>query len=432
MTADTDVDVTPPPRPRRRRRAGLVLAAVVTGLVGLAVPAEAGIPEIPERGSTAPGHPPVSSCTSEFVEECRYPTEGYRVRAACSSLAPWTEARGISTFPIDGHAATEWFWRANTDQWSEWKPQMRLPVGSLHPRDTKVEYRPTGPGLTLYKGDTPASGDEARTVTVAMPSDASGTAEFYWERSWADHVKLGEAPVVDGRASFRIPPGAIVAGSNQAVLAAYSGDAQYPAMRTSSGGISVQKPTARPVVTTPFTHVTPGTDAELTVTLPYAEGPVDVMEGDRVVGTVEMHGGRGWLAVPLSEGEHELRVVHRGDARYLPGESATTTVTVFAPSIELESTTLQPGEELRATATLPSAASGRVQFLMTWPGNMAGIGSADVVDGKATFTIPVDRIGTGTFGLAADHRGGNGFMPSRTEPTTFTIGAADTATTSMG
>lgn len=443
MTADPTADVvTSPEKPDRRsrrvlHRAGLLTSAVIAGFVGFAVPAEAtDTYTMPVRGSAYSGTAPVSACSSEFVEEYRYPTEGYRITGSCRSLADWTEARAVSNWPTHAYNATEWFGYVQRDYWSDFRAQVRLPVGTLHPRDTEIEYRPAGTGVRLWTGNRPATGDEERTVTVTTPSDASGHVEIWWEKSFGTHLKITEGSISGGRTDLRIPLGAIEAGSNQAIFATFGGDATYPAMRTSAGGIEVKQPTARPTLSLPYTHVPAGTDTEVTVSLPHAEGPVDVVdgaEGDRTVGTVEMRGGRGILTTSLAEGEHQLRAVHRGDTRFLPGESDPVTMTVFEPRIEVESATLQPGDTLRATATLPVAASGRVQFLLTWPGNMAGIGSADVVDGTATFSVPVDRIGAGTFGLAADHRGGDGFMPSRSEPVTISIsgtaGAAETPTT---
>ena len=427
MSADTTP--TPPQRRRHLRRAAVLSGTIVAACLGLAAPATADERGLPVRGSAYAGTAPVSACTSEFVEEYRYPTEGYRVRGACTSLADWTEARAVSDYPAPAYNATEWFGDVDQDYWSDFRAQMRLPVGTLHPRGTTIEYRPTGSGMRLWTGTRPATPEQDRPVTVTMPSDASGGVALYWARIGGEHVLLDEGWIENGRIDLRIPSGAVEAGTDQQVYAAYRGGDAYPAMRTPSVGVSVDKPAAGPAlaVRSPYTHIPAGTDAELEVTLPFAEGPVDVVAGGRTLGTVQMRGGRGILTAALPEGEHVLRAVHPGDGRYRPGESAPTTVTVFEPRITVESPTLRAGETLRATATLPAGASGRVQFLLTWPGNMAGIGSADLVDGTATFAIPADRIGAGTFGLAVDHRGGAGFLPSRSEPVTVTIAAASAA-----
>lgn len=425
LTADTTVDVTPA-TPRRRhdlRRAGLLSIVIVAGFLGLGVSAEAAETTRPIRGTAHTGIPPVSTCTSEFVEEYKYPNEGYRVRASCTSLADWTEARGISTYPYDGHNQTEWFDQSNRIYWSEWNVQWRLPVGSLHPRDTKIEYRPDGDGMTLYTGSGRTTPDQDHPVAVTMPSNREGTVALFWKRPDGSTQQLDSATLAGGRAEMRIPTGAVEGGYQQ-VFATYQGSAAHEAIRTSSTGVTVEKAVPRFGLSGPYTHIPLGTSGQLTVSLPHAEGPIAIVDGDRTVGTVEMQAGRGILSTSLPEGEHQLRAVHRGDTRYLPGESEPVTLTVFEPRIEVESGTLQPGETLRATVSLPSEASGHVQFLLTWPGNMAGIGTADLVDGRATFSIAVDRIGTGRFGLAVDHRGGGGFMPFRSEPAMFTIGVA--------
>jgi hypothetical protein len=167
LTADTTVDVTPAtPRQRRHlRRAGLLSTVIVAGFLGLAVPAEATETTLPIRGTAHTGTPPVSTCTSEFVEEYKYPNEGYRVRASCTSLADWTEARGISTYPYDGHNETEWFDQTGRDHWSEWNVQWRLPVGSLHPRGHEDRVPARGrrdDPLHRFRSDDPRPGPPRR------------------------------------------------------------------------------------------------------------------------------------------------------------------------------------------------------------------------------------------------------------------------------
>jgi hypothetical protein len=189
-------------------------------------------------------------------------------------------------------------------------------------------------------------------------------------------------------------------------------------------------------ITASSTEVYVGQPPTLTVQMPSnATGSVgfydeDQPGTDKGIGTADLVDGVATLTTPtktLALGVHYIHASYGGQGRYLPNDSNVVTITV---SRALPSMVLTPGATLvyfggpqpTLSLRMPSNATGYVGFYdEDQPGTDKGIGTADLVDGVATFTMPARTLTLGTHHIHASYGGDGRYLPNDSNMVTVTV-----------
>ena len=392
----------------------LALAGTATGLViaSSSQPASASV-FVDDRATT--GNAPTNNCQVTYYPEMQYPYDGYRLKASCSQFADFTKARGVSTYPYTPHNETEWFTQVGKTFTSAWK--IKMPI--VHPHDmVEMEYAASGSGINLYTGSGRMTFGQSATVEVTMPQDASGTIGLYYYASHGQPATITTAPVAGGVTRVTIPAGALPAGQHQ-VFASFFGSGQYPGMRTANIAYTVAPAATKVQLTSNPNNIPLGQSPALTADVGAgATGEVTFVDrntlgSDSVVGTAPVVNGKAILtkfnrAIPL--GDRAFQASYSGDANHSAAWSNEITLRFFQVGLSVANPTPGPNDTLNATATLPVEATGNVQFRLVFPnGNMTMFPSVPLVNGKAEFSLPVAKIGSGSFKLVAHYFGGGAY-----------------------
>jgi hypothetical protein len=237
-------------------------------------------------------------------------------------------------------------------------------------------------------GSPSAFGQPVTLMAMVMQSGATGSVDFY-----DGATRLGGAPVSNGASAQLVVPQ--FGAGNHSITAVFTGTGGWGNSTSSALIQTVEK--AKPVisVTSSANPAISPASVGLTASLSpaWSGATVQLMDGQTVLGSGSAASGVFSLNVALSPGAHTITAVCTGDANLDPAISApltqtvqaNTTITVSAPS----SQTFY-GQPVTYTASVaPAAASGTVQFL----DNYAPAGSAPVVNGAATLTLPLPAAG---------------------------------------
>lgn len=224
------------------------------------------------------------------------------------------------------------------------------------------------------------------TATVT-PAAATGAVEFY-----DGAAQLGGATVSGGTAQLTLSQ---LGAGTHTITAQFAGTSAYAGSTSPAATQIVNK--ATPVITVTSSAnpvVSPGSVTfSANMTPAWNGATLQVMDGQTVLGSVSAPTGVMSVTVALPTGVHAITAVCPGDANLNQASSAVlnqtvqsnTTVTVSAPS----SRTFYGQPVTFTAAVTPVAATGTVQFL---DGGVPA-GSAPVVNGAATFTLPLPLAG---------------------------------------
>jgi sugar lactone lactonase YvrE len=242
--------------------------------------------------------------------------------------------------------------------------------------------------LALTGGGSPSTFGQSVTFTATITPAAAGGPIYFYD----GYTQIGTAQVNNGTATFTAT--GLTAGTHS-ITAGYAGTSTYASSASPAVTQTVNK--ATPVVTVTSSAnpvVSPGSvtfSASMTPT--WSGATLQVMDGQTVLGSASASTGTISVTATLTPGVHTITAICPGDANLNQAAStvlnqtvqANTTVTVSAPA----SRTFY-GQPVTYTASVsPAAASGTVQFL----DNYAPAGSAPVVNGVATLTLPLPPAG---------------------------------------
>lgn len=257
------------------------------------------------------------------------------------------------------------------------------------------------PALTLTANTSSAKVGQAVAFTASTASNATGTVTFYNGNS-----SIGTATIVSGAATLNVQ---FDTAQNYVINAIYSGNAQYNGAPSNVQPISIGR-WATPVgLSLSATELEAGNPLTLTTDLPAdATGTVTFSIGGNSVGTASVVGGvitsTATLSVPMNNaGSFVIQALYSGDAKYLPGSSASKGVLV-SPStttlvLEASQTEVTVDESTLFTVRLPAGATGTVLFFAgTDPLN-----AVTVVDGIAA--LPISYGDAGVRSISAKYLG---------------------------
>ncbi|GAA2248772.1 hypothetical protein GCM10010401_23210 [Rarobacter faecitabidus] len=252
-------------------------------------------------------------------------------------------------------------------------------------------------------------------VTASVPTGATGTVQF---KNGTEN--LGAPVNVTSGSASRTLSGLALGGYS--ITAVYSGDAAYETATSGAKTFTIVKRTATVGLTASSASVDVGTAVTLTATVPNdATGTVQFKNGTEDLGTPQGVTS-GTAALTLSDlplGANSITAVYSGDGNYEPATSSAQTVTVNKKTsstiLQASATTLDEGESVTLTATVPLDGTGTVQFF----DGTSPVGDAvTVAAGKAEITLL--GVVAGAHEYTAVYSGDSVYLSSNSAPVTVT------------
>ena len=255
---------------------------------------------------------------------------------------------------------------------------------------TTVTVTKSTPTVTLISSKNPSAANEVVIFTATVPSGATGTMTF------TDGATIiGISPVTNGTSA--VTDSTLTAGTH-IITASYVGDSNFNAATSAPLTQTVDKATPSlppPSVSNP-TEQYGGTETITETVPPGVSGPVTFYNGSDPIGTAPIVNGTATITVPnLPIGSNPITATTPGDANNNPATSPVTIITVtkttpVLPPPAVSNPNPLPNTPVTITETVPPGVTGPVTF--TNGGTV--IGTAPVVNGTATITVPSLPIGS--------------------------------------
>ena len=281
----------------------------------------------------------------------------------------------------------------------------------------------TAPTVTVTSSLNPSIINQAVTFTAITPSGATGTVTFF-----DGTTVLGTGTLTNGQAT--LTTSTLIVGSHT-ITVSYSGDTNNSASTSVPLTQIVNK--ATPVIPPPVvssSNLPTNTPETITETVPTGvTGTVTFSNGSTTLGTATIVSGVATITVPsLPVGTVSITATTSGDANNNPATSSPTIVTVTAPAPTLvapivSSNNPAPNTPVTITEPIPSGVSGPVSF---YDGSTL-LGTAPVVNGSATLTVPSLPLGSNSITASATNTATT--LPIVSPPTQVTVAKVTTAIT---
>ena len=287
---------------------------------------------------------------------------------------------------------------------------------------------PASTTVVLGFSPEPVAGEEVTLTATVSGSDGvpTGVAEFYGPTG-----RLGEAPLVDGRATLvrSLPAGSHEMGTS------YGGDARhrvgdFDAHWPFVVADSVDRPTTT-TLTASASTVETGDTVTLTARVASATGGHPVGDVAFVADGVELGrapltGGSAVLTVAgLPVGSHAVTAAFVATPTHVASSSAPVGVAVVPEPLVATTTTLAvsdttptEADTVTLTATV-AAAEGTATGEVAFTAGATALGSATLVEGVATFTT--SDLAVGSHHVAAGYSGSATHASSSSAPVTVTV-----------
>jgi hypothetical protein len=308
----------------------------------------------------------------------------------------------ISNLPLGTNQIT-----ASTPGDSNNNPAVSPPVS--------VTVGKTVPTVAVTSSLNPSIVNQAVTFTATAPTGATGTITFL------DGATIfGTGGLTNGLATFTTST--LIVGSHT-ITVSYGGDTSNSPATSAPLTQVVNK--ATPVIPPPVVSSStppPNTPVTITETVPPGvTGTVTFSNGSTPIGTAPIVGGVATITVPsLPIGTNPITATTSGDTNNNPVTSGATVVTVtpltpvlVAPIVS--SNTPPPNTPVTITEPIPPGVSGPVSI---FDGSTL-LGTAPIINGQATLTVPSLPIGVNQITVTATNTSTSGTITS--PPTQVTV-----------
>jgi hypothetical protein len=253
------------------------------------------------------------------------------------------------------------------------------------------------------------------TITEAVPSGVSGPVTFY-----NDGTPIGTAPIIGGVATITVTN--LPVGSDP-ITASTPGDANNNPATSPATTVTVTKPSSTVTLASSLNPSSYGQAVVFTATLSSssATGTVTFTDGATPLGTAPVTNGQAAITTSsLATGTHTITASYAGDTNYGAATSNPLTQIVnkgtpTLPPPSVSNPTEQYGGTETITETVPPGVSGPVTF---YDGGTP-IGTAPVVNGTATITVP--DLPVGSHPITASTPGDTNNNPATSPATTITV-----------
>jgi hypothetical protein len=278
------------------------------------------------------------------------------------------------------------------------------------------------PPVTVTTSGPSTSGGSV-TITTTLPPGTTGTVTVS-----SGGVTLGSGTVNPTTGTVVISTTSLPVGTDP-ITASFGGDTN----NNPATGSTTQTVTGAASTVSLASSVNPSSvdqSVTFTATIPAnATGTVTFFDGLTILGTGAVSKGTAMLTTStLTAGSHTITASYGGDTNNNPASSAPLTqivnrVTPVLPPPVVSSPTLPINTPETITETVPPGVTGTVTF----SNGSTPLGSAPIVGGVATITVPslpqgVDSITASTSGDANDN-------PAISPPTTVIVGKVATVVT---
>jgi hypothetical protein len=274
------------------------------------------------------------------------------------------------------------------------------------------------PTVAVTSSLNPSTINQPVTFTATAPAGATGTITFM-----DGATILGTGTLAGGQAT--LTTSTLIVGSHP-ITVSYGGDTNNNSATSAPLTQVVNKGT--PVIPPPVVssnNPPPNTPVTITETVPPGvTGTVTFSDGSNPIGTAPIVGGVATITVPsLPIGTDPITATTSGDANNNPATSAATIVTVspntpvlVAPIVS--SNNPPANTPVTITEPIPSGVSGPVQFF----DGPTLLGTAPIIGGQATLTVPSLPVGTNQITVTATDTFTN--SPITSPPTQVTVAKA--------
>jgi len=281
-------------------------------------------------------------------------------------------------------------------------------AATQRPMPPVVQGSPTSTQLTASGSLLGTENIQLTAIVGSTEGTATGTVSFY-----DGSVLVGTALVVNGKAKLTLSstgrPGYGTSGSTalytpaagmRTFRAIYSGDASHATSETSTAK-GLEKgflPDGELAI------VRRRSGYELTFTSFHTDGPVTFYSDGVAVGTAAIVNGKAQLLrVSLSEGNHEITVEYPGNTLYRAGLIGQTAKNFVG--VEVSAPAITPaGAATALQVTLVGVSSSATGTVSLFDGGRL-VGSAQVVQGNATLTLPANLLSAGAHQLGITYSG---------------------------
>ncbi len=271
------------------------------------------------------------------------------------------------------------------------------------------------PAVALTSSVNPSTFGQSVTFTATLPANTTGAVTFL-----DGSTPLGAGAISNGVAT--LTTSALTTGVHP-ITASYAGDNNNASASASLTQI-VNKATPvipPPVVSAPTTPV--NTPETITETVPPGvTGTVTFFNGSTQIGlAATIVNGVATITVSnLPVGTNPITATTSGDANNNPATSAPTTVTVTQPVPVLvapivSSNNPPPNTPVTITEPIPTGVTGPVMFF----NGTTLLGTAPIINGQATLTVPSLPVGTNPITVTAINTATGGTLTS--PPTQVTV-----------
>lgn len=288
---------------------------------------------------------------------------------------------------------------------------------------TTVTVLKASPTVAITSSLNPSVFNQAVTFTATTATSATGNITFM-----DGATVLGTGALMNGQAAFTT---STLAVGSHVITASYGGDTNNNAATSAPLNQVVNKatPVIPPPVATPNSPA-PNTPVTITETVPPGvTGTVTFSNGNNSIGTAPIVGGTATITVPsLPVGTNPITATTSGDSNNNPATSAPTNVTVSAVNPILvapivSSNNPAPNTPVTITEPIPTGVTGPVTFY----NGTTPLGTAPIVNGQATLTVPSLPIGTDQITVTAINSSTSGMITS--PATTVTVAKATVTVT---
>jgi hypothetical protein len=273
----------------------------------------------------------------------------------------------------------------------------------------------TAPTVSVTSSLNPSIFNQPVTFTATAPAGATGTITFL-----DGATVLGTGTLNNGQTT--LTTSTLIVGSHM-ITVSYSGDTNNSSATSVPLTQIVNK--ATPVIPPPVVSSNnPPVNTPVTITEtvpPGVTGTVTFSNGSTPIGTAPIVGGVATITVSnLPVGPDPITATTSGDSNNNPATSAPTTVTVtpvvpvlVAPIVS--SNNPPPNTPVTITEPIPPGVTGPVTFF----NGATPLGTAPIVNGQATLTVPSLPVGTNPITVTAINTSTSGTITS--PPTQVTV-----------
>ena len=302
-------------------------------------------------------------------------------------------------------------------------------IGALEYGSTPSEAQ-----ITVDAAPNPAILDEQVTLTATVAQTGSavptGSIDFM---NGSD--SLGQASL-DSTGEATLVISTLPVGS-YAVVAAYSGDSNYPSGESGVVPLQVLSATTTSLAASP-NPVTSGQALTLTATVQGSgstapAGTVSFLNGSTPLGTATLNAsGVATLSnSSLAAGTYSLTAQYSGNASFLSSTSAAVPVTVNAQatttSLAASPNPVTAGQALALTATVQGSGSTAPAGTVSFLNGSTPLGTA-ALNASGVATLSTASLAAGTYSLAAQYSGNASFLSSTSAAVPVTVNAQATTT----